>query len=270
MLKSKIGLEAEFIVRDTEGKVAIPEYGIPTDGFPLLGEIRGEPASTTEEVYANFVKEKIRIEKLAKRAGYTIEYISSERAGLKVYKEVMKILRATVEEKKVSGKQIKNIYGTDISELSDQIIKDGKIQGMNVSCGLHINFSCIDEEERAIYKDQYKAVSLPISIGEGINTKLDLYQNEGYKKEEVIKVSANVLTRPVVIDIIKSLDDKFFAFFEKDIKIKTKYRYPGFFALKEFGFEYRSLPFNNDVFASLPDIIDTSFELLHNLDRWED
>ena len=54
----------------------------------------------------------------------------------------MKLLRATVEEKKIGGKQIRNIYGTDITEFSDQVLKGGKIQGMTVSCGLHINFSC--------------------------------------------------------------------------------------------------------------------------------
>ena len=270
MLVSKIGLEAEFIVRNKEGKIVIPHYGVPKDGFPLLGEIRGEPARNTAKVFANFIEEKIRVEKAVKLSGHTIEYISSENVGLKVYKEVMKLLRATVEEKKVSGKQIRNIYGIDITEFSDQVLKDGKIQGMTVSCGLHINFSCTDEEERSVLEDQYESVVLPLSMGDNLDTELRLYKRKGYEKKEVIKVSASVLTRPVVTDIIKRLDKKFFIEFEEGLKTKTKYRQPGFFALKDFGFEYRSLPFNKDVFEKLPEIIDFSFELIENLNDWED
>lgn len=270
MLISKIGLEAEFIVRDKKGNVVIPHYSVPKDGFPLLGEIRGEPACTTAKVFANFIEEKIKVEKTVALSGHTIEYTSSEKVRLKVYKEVMRLLRATVEEKKVSGKQIRNIYGTDITEFSDQVIEDGKIQGMTVSCGLHINFSCTDEQTRTINEEQYTPVTLPLSIGDNINTELHLYKRKGYQEKEVIKVSASVLTRPVITDIIKRLDKKFFVEFEKGLDIKTKYRQPGFFALKNFGFEYRSLPFNTEVFEKLPAIIDFSLDLLENLNRWED
>jgi hypothetical protein len=53
---------------------------------------------------------------------------------------------------------------------------------------------------------------------------------------------------------------------EFKLKEPLRYRLPGFYEKKPDGrFEYRSLPFNENVLASVPRIVDFSFGLLENL-----
>jgi hypothetical protein len=50
---------------------------------------------------------------------------------------------------------------------------------------------------------------------------------------------------------------------------RTKYRQPGFYELKPYGFEYRSLPANDAVMKALPEIVGKAFELLDSLNTWD-
>ena len=71
--------------------------------------------------------------------------VNSERVPLALYK---KANREASGNKDSALADIKNIHDIDISEFSDQIIgKNSKIQGIYVSCGLHVHFSCEEVDE---------------------------------------------------------------------------------------------------------------------------
>ena len=59
---NKIGVEAEYILRNSKNEVIIPPAYFDRDGFPVLGEIRGEPGQSIEEVLTNFFRAKMNIE----------------------------------------------------------------------------------------------------------------------------------------------------------------------------------------------------------------
>lgn len=53
MYKNMVGLEAEFLLRDGEGKLVFPEdHGFGYDEWPILAEIRGDPADNTPDLLA--------------------------------------------------------------------------------------------------------------------------------------------------------------------------------------------------------------------------
>lgn len=263
MLKSKVGLEAEFLMRNSKGEVIMP-VGVSTDDFPILGEIRGQEGERMAETVANFSMAHLQtVQNL--RQGRTIEFTAIERLPLALYK------KALSEVKKPKGDvigQVKNVYGTDMSDYSDQIIKNGKIQGANVSCGLHVHFSCSDVSEDSIRDFEYEAANVPMTIGNGLAMKLELFNRKDYKVLKSCKAEASVLTRPVIEYIVKEMDQRFFGRFAPAKGQRTKYRQPGFFELKPWGFEYRSLPCTPEVIDALPEITTFAFELLDNLNKW--
>ena len=145
-IKNKIGLEAEFLLRNAKGELIIPPKHWDRDGFPLLGEIRAKEAENPGEAVANFVAKKMEIlSKLTK--GYAIEFTAIEKCPLALYRKANK--EADLAEKQASMGQVKNTRGIDIETFSDQIISKGKIQGIRISCGLHVHFS---SEEYSVTK----------------------------------------------------------------------------------------------------------------------
>ena len=285
MVKAKIGLEAEFFLlnKDREA-VVVPSYW-ERDSFPILGEIRGDPGEDTAEVISSFVKAKIKVlSRLDK--GAAIEMANMRNIRLKTYRAAM---REMDQPKNESLGKVRNIYGIDLDEFSDQIIKGGKIQGINASCGLHIHFSASDVVERKVSTEQYELVQLPISLmlgGKTVAAKKDdgafndpilagaaslltpvisLYRHTGYKEEEILKAEASVLTWPVIEWIVRKLDEKFFDRFAPPEKERTKFRQKGFYELKPYGFEYRSLPANPATMEALPEIVDFCLGLLKEL-----
>lgn len=275
---SKVGLEAEFLLLDAKSEVIIPPSSWDRDGFPLLGEIRADPANNTPDVIANFIKKKMKIEAgIYKDHKIVMENI--KRIRLATYKEAMK--QVTEAKGEQLGK-VKNIYGINIDDYSDQVIgKNHKIQGINASCGLHVHFSCNESVTKIVKDVEYEPVTLPIRLAEVtgenallaemIKPEIFLYRRKylSQAKMKTITASASVLTRPVIEYFVKEMDKAFFDRFAPKKEDRTKYRQPGFYELKPYGFEYRSLPANDAVMEALPEIISKAFELLDSLNTWD-
>jgi len=279
MIKSKVGLEAEFLLRNAKGELIIPPSHWDRDGFPLLGEIRGKEGKTAAETVANFMAAKVAVlEKL--RKGHAIEFAPRVRVPLALYKKANREIN--FEEKGQQMDQILNVNGIDISSFSDQIISKQRIQGMWASCGLHVHFSCMEVDEVTVDRDKYEHVSFPIGykfaetapqeealamevMGQRV---ISLYKHCGYEEEKTLTAIASRLNKPAVHHIVRQLDAEFFERFAPPEKERTKYRQPGFFELKPYGFEYRSLPFTAEVEAALFDIAKKAFEVLEDVNSY--
>lgn len=267
-ITSKIGVEAEFVLRDKENKVIIPPAYFDRDGFPVLGEIRGAPGENVEETVVNFIKARMHAEKSLK-AGHNLSFEPVVMVPLKIYKEVMKIIRDSNEEKDVLLSSIMNIYNTDISDYSDQIIKNNKIQGCRASCGLHIHFSSEIRDKRTYHEKMFKKVELPLTIINGkVETAINLHRLTGDKELETIEVAVSQLNKPTIEWIVKRMDGKFFERFSPPKADRTKFRQPGFFELKDYGFEYRSLAAVPESLDALVEIIGFAFDTLRDLGKF--
>ncbi|TET59648.1 MAG: hypothetical protein E3J47_08170 [Candidatus Stahlbacteria bacterium] len=294
MITSKVGLEAEFLLINDKGEKIIPPSSWDRDGFPLLGEIRGKEGKTVTETIIQFkAKEMEIVENL--RKGHTILMADVEQVKLALYKKANKEINW--EDKNAQEEEIKNIYGTDISEFSDQVVKGNKIQGIRISCGLHVHFSCEDFKKYTYDKEVYRQVILPIGLGEAgliadkgykaddipakdpftlsqrlakelLSPSIFLYAREGYTKEKTLTARAGKLNKPAIEYIVKEMDDAFFERFAPEKKDRTKYRQPGFFELKPYGFEYRSLPANSKTMEALPEITKKAFDLLKEINKY--
>ena len=295
MIKSKVGLEAEFLLINGKGEKIIPPASWDRDGFPLLGEIRGKEGETVAETVSYFrAKEMEIMENL--RKDHTICMSDVEQIKLALYKKANR--EVDWEDKNAQEEEIKNIYDTNISEFSDQIVKGNKIQGIRISCGLHVHFSCEELKEWDYEEEVYRLIILPIGLGESglitglgysdkegvpdkdpfspaerlakklLSSSLYLYTREGFKKKKTIKVRAGKLNKPAIEYIVKEMDDAFFKRFAPEEKQRTKYRQPGFFELKPYGFEYRSLPANPGTMAALPEITKKAFDLLKEINEY--
>jgi len=274
MLVSKVGLEAEFLLLNDKDELVVPPSYLDRDGFPLLGEIRGKPADNMPDVVANFMKRKMEIENGLDK-DYKISMENIRAVNLETYRKAMR--EVTIPKKEQVG-TVQNIYGINMDEFSDQIIgRNLKIQGINTSCGMHIHFSCSSSVTEIVEDSEYERVTLPISLAEvnGKNSVLKelikpeiyLYRRKYFSAEKVKKITASVsiITKPVIKYIVEEMDKSFFERFAPKKGYRTKYRKPGFYELKPYGFEYRSLPANAEVISSLPEIVSKAFSLLMNL-----
>lgn len=257
---NKVGLEAEFLLRDKDGKLMYPaDHGFTTDEFCILGEFRGLPGETREETIANFIKEYYSVIYLAKNKKLTVDIQNGfEVIEPKFHAEILRKMGS----KAVA--QCRNIYDIDILSLSDAEIVDGKVISQKLSTGLHIHFSC-ENESKIIYQQQeYEAVNLPININNATAT-FELFRKKLIQpSNQTITATANKITKPVVEFIVKSLDTNILPGAKKNLP-NLKYRNPGFYEHKAWGFEYRSLPFNKKVLDDIHNIVDYSFSLLENL-----
>ena len=163
-----------------------------------------------------------------------------------------------------------------------------------MSCGLHVHFSCCHSLHYEYEEDQYEQVILPIGLGEAglvamhtdsdgdplplapsqllakelLSPTLYLYRRRGYEKKFEKKLYASRLNKPAIEYIVKAMDEKFFEQFAPAKADRTKYRQPGFFELKDYGFEYRSLPCNDKTLAALPEITAFAFDLLREVNEY--
>lgn len=266
---SKIGVEAEFILRDNKGKVIIPPAYLDRDGFPVLGEIRGAPGKDMEETVINFMKAKMHTER-SLRANHILSFELVTMVPLSTYKEAMKIIRDSDEEKDALLSSIMNIYNTDISDYSDQVIKNNKIQGCRASCGLHIHFSSEERDKRTYTKEEFEKIELPLTIVDGkVKTAIHLHKSTGDKEVETIEVAVSQLNKPTIEWIVKRMDDEFFERFVSSKADKTKFRQPGFFELKDYGFEYRSLPATPESLDALVEIVSFASDMLKDLNKFD-
>ena len=290
-IESKVGLEAEFLLLNKKDEIIIPPASWDRDGFPLLGEIRGKESETTAETISNFIAKKYKIlDKL--RLDHKIIMTDVQRIKLALYKKANKEINWSKKEADMG--KVKNIYGIDIENYSDQILKGGKIQGIRVSCGLHVHFSCAEHIKYEYEEPQYAPVAIPIGLGTSglvaetrdkngkplpltpaealakqlLKPTLYLYSEEGYNKKFETELYASRLNMPAIKYIVKAMDDTFFERFAAPEKDRTKYRQPGFFEIKPYGFEYRSLPANDTVMEALPEIVDKAFSLLEEINEY--
>ena len=265
MIKNMVGLEAEFFVLKDNELVFPSDYGFSTDEFIILGEFRAEPGNNRSETIANFLKAYYDTVEKATKNGVNISLIPSYTIDLEFWSKILKRLGM----KEIS--QSKNIYGTDILKMSDAVISEGKLVGHNLTIGLHIHFSSSEINERKVLfspMDNYIPVYLPLSIGENLNTTINLYQKTGTlpSKEEIISSYASRITKPVLEYMIKRLDNELLPIYSDGVK-EFKFRQPGYYELKSHGgFEYRSLPMRAEILDSIFNIVDFSFDLLESLD----
>lgn len=260
-MNRKVGVEAEFFLLNSKDEAVVVPPSWDRDAFTVLGEIRGEPGDSPAETIGNFCKRQYEIEsKVAKDRRIVMETMRVIK--LAAYRKAMQDMNAA--DKYATMSNIHNIYGTNIGDYSDQVLKGNKIQGAKASCGLHIHFSCMQKEEHIIKQYNYFPVSLPIGIGDA-NATINLYDRGDQEVKEEIKVSVSLLNRPSIEWIVKQLDDAFFEKFAPAKNERTKYRQPGFYELKSYGFEYRSLPATPETIKALPEIIETAFELLKDI-----
>ena len=266
----QVGIEVEYLTLNQDGKIILPASYVDRDDFPLLGEIRAKPGKTVADTVSNFSLRRMEVEAGMPR-DFSMCIQPDATIGLALYREAM---RACTKPKSETISQARNIYGTDITDYSDQIVKDGKIQGIKVSCGLHIHFSSRIVDRKEVKKAKYTAVEIPIRVPETVpegakallTPYLDLYKSDGYEVEEVLEATASRLNRPTVEWMVRALDEKFFKRFAP--KECTKYRQPGFYEMKEHGFEYRSLPATEETLNALPEIVEVAFDLLRGASEY--
>lgn len=232
-LEKSIGLEFEYFLKNFKGELVFPsDYGFPTDEFIILAECRVPPANTLHDVMGNFYREWYSI--LERADSLKLEVFMSEG-----YQSVTPQFYSTIL-KRIKVKEIStcsNIYKTDILQYSDTLVNDeGTIIEQRLSNGLHIHF--------------------------GLDMVAHYYNKVG-KKQEVIDsiIRTSILTPKHRVKIIKWFDKVYLPHSVHEMPT-LKYRQRGFYEVKPWGFEYRSLPFNYYTFARLSDIVRDAFKLL--------
>jgi len=67
----------------------------------------------------------------------------------------------------------------------------------------------------------------------------------------------------VIKNFVQAFDEVFLDKYPMDVPLK--FRNPGFFEIKNYGFEYRSLPFTKDVLSDIVEIAEFAWNLLEEL-----
>ena len=261
MANNKIGLEAEFLLRKNGELVYPANYGFETDDFPILGEIRALPANTRAETMANFLKVWYETVERSRAAGLDIDLSGYAEISPEKYAEILRRM-GTKEVAKCA-----NIYPeTDLLHLSDAIVENGRILHHRISTGLHLHFSSLATTTKLYSRTEetFTPVTIPLSINGTNLAEMSFYQKVGEKKiEERITATASRITRPVLYDIVEFLDKNLLKKYY--LGVPLKYRNPGFYEVKPYGFEYRSLPFTEEVLGDLYDIVFMCFNCLERL-----
>lgn len=259
-----VGLEAEFFLRGDKNKLLYPaNHGFGTDDFIILGEFRAKEGSTREETLSNFMKEWYGVLFKAKSQNHKVD-IETGYTDIEpeFYAEVMRKMGT----KNIA--QAKNIHPEiDLLKLTDAVVEHGILKKHYLSVGLHIHFSSTVTNEQALKNKDvtYSPVKIPISMGGNSVAEMNLFQKESEKETE-IKLTSTVsrITKPVLYSFISKFDTEILPKYK--INVPLKYRNPGFYEVKPWGFEYRSLPFNKAVLNDIAEIVDFSYKMLEDLD----
>jgi hypothetical protein len=254
---NKIGLEAEFFLRDKDGKLVYPAaHGFSTDDFCIIGEFRGDPGATRAEAIGLFMKAYYEIAYKAKGLGLTLDIAGWTTIEPAFYAEILRKMGSK------SVAQCRNVYGTDILTLSDAETTDGKVIAQRVSAGLHVHFSSESVATQSVSVPAFESVKLPLNIG-GAEAVFDLFRRTG-QTDQKVTARASRITNPVIESFVRHLDAKLLPSLMLGLP-PLKYRSQGFYETKHYGFEYRSLPFNKMALDNLSEIVDQSFKLLESL-----
>lgn len=243
MLVKKIGIEFELILFDVKkNSMVFPQdYGFSTDEFIILAESRVEPGTSVPEIMGNFYTNWYTIQERLNKNN-----LDWHRDGyLKVSPEFYAgILR------RMGGKEIstcRNLYKTDILKLTDAIVENGVIKSYYLSAGLHLHFSL----QNVVEYEYPKTITIK-------NKQICTGEYFKYKKEE------NVLPIEWMRKIIRAYDKNWLKVLTFNYP-KLKFRHPGFYEYKSWGFEYRSLPFSEKAIKHLPTIISDGFKFLDQI-----
>jgi len=259
MITNKVGLEFEFLLRDKDGNLVFPEdFGFECDEFIILGEARAEAGTTPEETLANFFNTYYSVKWKAEAKGLTLDLTGYAEVPNDFNAEIMRRMRL----KEIS--QSKNIYeDVDILKMDDSVIKKGKVVGKYISTGLHVHFSSTLTKylscsvEIPVYE---RVVSMGVAIPIDIYTKTD----KSTMSEESIENTVSRITMPVVREFTKNFDNSILP--KHKLGVDLKFRTPGFYEAKHYGFEYRSLPFYEGMLAEgMEEVVLFSFSLLDSL-----
>src|SRR5690606_29233883 len=103
---NKIGLEAEFLIKNEQNELVYPQdHGFSCDDFCILGEFRAEPGDTREKTIANFYEEYYKIIYRAKEKKLKIDILNGwETIEPEIYANILRKMGAK------SVAQCKNIY----------------------------------------------------------------------------------------------------------------------------------------------------------------
>ena len=265
MFKNKVGLEAEFFVTNKKEELVFPaDYGFETDDFVILGEIRAEPATSRAETVANFWKVYYEALENAKANDLNISFGHDNEGYSEVKPDFYAKILRLVGVKTIA--KCKNIYDTDLLTLSDAKIKKGKVVSNYLSIGLHVHFSSQNIEKRhwEYNNTPYELVNVPLKLSGKSVFNLELYKR-GIQStaSKDFEVGISRITNPVIKHFVKEMDENLLKKYKQCVNLK--YRNPGFYELKHYGFEYRSLPFNEDTYHGIYEITDFAFSLLEDL-----
>lgn len=253
---NKVGLEAEYLLRDAKGNLVYPaDHGLGADSFPIIGEFRGKPGKTRADAIGNFLKAYYEVIFRAKKEKLTIDLKGWASVSPEFHAKAMR----KMETKEVA--QCQNIGDVDILARTDDEVVRGKIVKKRISAGLHVHFSAHEVQTGALI-GQYDLDTL-LKNGKD---KLDVYSRLSANiKDSKSAVKASRLSQPAIVEIVKGMDKALLPLFVKGLPA-LKYRLPGFYELKDHGIEYRSLPFTQIVLDKIDEITDQAFTLLEALE----
>lgn len=251
---NKIGLEAEYLLRDSKGNLVYPaDHDLESDSFPIIGEFRGKPGKTRAETIGHFLKAYFEVVFRAKKEKLTIDLKGWASVSPEFHAKAMR----KMQTKEVA--QCQNIGDIDILSRSDDEVKGGKIVKKRISAGLHVHFSSHEVKTGALIQQHDLDTLL-----KGGKDRLDIYSRlSNALKDSAVKASR--LSQPAIVELIKGMDKALLPTFTKGLP-DLKYRLPGFYELKEHGVEYRSLPFTRSVLDQVDLIVDQAFTLLEALE----
>lgn len=232
-IRNKIGLEAEFFLRDRKNELVYPQdFGFEADEFLILGEFRASAGFTRHETIGNFIAALLQVTDKAKSKGLTVDFSGMVEITPEKKAEIIR---------KVGAKYVppcQNVYKTDILGFSDDVVgENGRITVSRLSAGLHVHFS------RRVYHT---------------------YFNE---EKRTVTSDMNLLTDSQIKRIVRTMDKEILPPYAAEVPLK--YRQPGFYEKKPWGFEYRSLPMVVSFTDSyiLQGIVDFAFSQLEKLER---
>ena len=200
------------------------KYGFDVDNLGALVEVRGEPATTVEQALANFLAKELMARGKAESHGYTLSdepvvKLSSLEA-IKVTTTYHEVLRDKLHPRHKTRKYSAPAKEFKITELT---------------AGLHVHFSK-RETKRVSVLEVNNTITMFISTKDGLR---DEVTTKKVSNDKTVDYVCNTFVDMPMI--IRTLDDEF-----KDVIDKTK-RVTGAYEVKEYGFEYRSLPANVDL-----------------------
>lgn len=227
---NRVGLEAEFILKNSKGEIVLPsKYGFSTDDFILIGEFRSKAGETRGETIGNYFNALSNVIRQANKSKLSIVWDTTT-ISPKLKSDTLELMGT----KHVARPM--NLYKTDLFTYSDDTVVDGKITECKISAGMHVHFS-----------------------KEAFHTHTE--------ETRVCIDSTFILSHTAIRRLVRQCDHVLLPQYKSPSVLK--YRMPGYYELKPWGFEYRSLPMSS-LFATLAHveyIVDYAFLLLEKLDK---